>query len=81
MLVLSRAGQAAGLTFNQTSESLSALVKAGVSGEAKDRIRQPECGAFSSASGVEVEKVAEAFGKLTTDPDVGATAMARQFHT
>ncbi|EOO2969958.1 phage tail length tape measure family protein, partial [Escherichia coli] len=34
MLVLSRAGQAAGLTFNQTSESLSALVKAGVSGEA-----------------------------------------------
>ncbi len=29
MLVLSRAGQAAGLTFNQTSESLSALVKAG----------------------------------------------------
>ncbi|END1806732.1 phage tail length tape measure family protein, partial [Escherichia coli] len=35
MLVLSRAGQAAGLTFNQTSESLSALVKAGVSGEAQ----------------------------------------------
>ncbi len=29
MLVLSRAGQAAGLTFSQTSESLSALVKAG----------------------------------------------------
>ncbi len=30
MLVLSRAGQAAGLTFNQTSESLTALVNAGV---------------------------------------------------
>ncbi|WP_374707491.1 hypothetical protein [Escherichia coli] len=28
-MVLSRSGQAAGLTFNQTSESLSALVNAG----------------------------------------------------
>ncbi|GHL51455.1 hypothetical protein ECZU29_63050 [Escherichia coli] len=35
---------------------------------------------FSSASGVEVDKVAEAFGKLTTDPTSGLTAMARQFH-
>ncbi|GHK74041.1 hypothetical protein ECZU12_54520 [Escherichia coli] len=34
---------------------------------------------FSSASGVEVDKVAEAFGKLTTDPTSGL-AMARQFH-
>ncbi len=33
-----------------------------------------------SASGVEVDKVAEAFGKLTTDPTSGLTAMARQFH-
>ena len=32
MLTLSRAGQAAGLTFNQTSESLTALVNAGVRG-------------------------------------------------
>ncbi|STE76444.1 tail component of prophage CP-933X [Escherichia coli] len=32
------------------------------------------------ASGVEVDKVAEAFGKLTTDPTSGLTAMARQFH-
>ncbi|EGM8469559.1 phage tail tape measure protein, partial [Escherichia coli] len=32
-----------------------------------------------SASGVEVDKVAEAFGKLTTDPTSGLIAMARQF--
>ncbi|EIM8223289.1 phage tail tape measure protein, partial [Escherichia coli] len=32
-----------------------------------------------SASGVEVDKVAEAFGKLTTDPTSGLMAMARQF--
>ncbi|EES9288097.1 phage tail tape measure protein, partial [Escherichia coli] len=30
-------------------------------------------------SGVEVDKVAEAFGKLTTDPTSGLIAMARQF--
>ncbi|NVE54306.1 phage tail tape measure protein, partial [Escherichia coli] len=32
---------------------------------------------FASASGVEVDKVAEAFGKLTTDPTSGLMAMAR----
>ncbi|EFY6978170.1 phage tail tape measure protein, partial [Escherichia coli] len=57
MLTLSRAGQAAGLTFNQARESLAALVNAGV----------------------EVDKVAEAFGKLTTDPTSGLIAMVRQF--
>ncbi|WP_419144701.1 phage tail length tape measure family protein [Escherichia coli] len=80
MLVLSRAGRAAGLTFNQTSESLSALVKAGVSGEAQIASISQSVARFSSASGVEVDKVAEAFGKLTTDPTSGLTAMARQFH-
>ncbi|HBD5010280.1 TPA: phage tail tape measure protein [Escherichia coli] len=80
MLVLSRAGQAAGLTFNQTSESLSALVKAGVSGEAQIASISQSVARFSSASGVEVDKVAEAFRKLTTDPTSGLTAMARQFH-
>lgn len=80
MLVLSRAGQAAGLTFNQTSESLSALVKAGVSGEAQIASISQSVARFSSASGVEVDKVAEAFGRLTTDPTSGLTAMARQFH-
>ncbi|HCN6393269.1 TPA: phage tail tape measure protein [Escherichia coli] len=79
MLVLSRAGQAAGLTFNQTSESLSALVKVGVSGEAQIASISQSVARFSSASGVEVDKVAEAFGKLTTDPTSGLMAMARQF--
>ncbi|HAL0440165.1 TPA: phage tail tape measure protein [Escherichia coli] len=54
MLVLSRAGQAAGLTFNQTSESLSALVKAGVSGEAQIASISQSVARFSSASGVKV---------------------------
>ncbi|EOT5535340.1 phage tail tape measure protein [Escherichia coli] len=79
MLTLSRAGQAAGLTFNQASESLAALVNAGVrGGEQFDAINQ-SVARFASASGVEVDKVAEAFGKLTTDPTSGLTAMARQF--
>ncbi len=80
MLVLSRAGQAAGLTFNQASESLTALASAGVrGGEQFEEISQ-SVARFASASGVEVDKVAEAFGKLTTDPTSGLTAMARQFH-
>ncbi|EER0763545.1 phage tail tape measure protein, partial [Escherichia coli] len=76
---LSRAGQAAGLTFNQARESLAALVNAGVrGGEQFDAINQ-SVARFASASGVEVDKVAEAFGKLTTDPTSGLMAMARQF--
>ncbi|HEB1255741.1 TPA: phage tail tape measure protein [Escherichia albertii] len=79
MLTLSRVGQAAGLTFNQASESLAALVNAGVrGGEQFDAINQ-SVARFASASGVEVDKVAEAFGKLTTDPTSGLMAMARQF--
>ncbi|MEE6783194.1 phage tail tape measure protein [Escherichia coli B9:H18] len=79
MLSLTRAGQAAGLTFNQASESLAALVNAGVrGGEQFDAINQ-SVARFASASGVEVDKVAEAFGKLTTDPTSGLMAMARQF--
>ncbi|EHH7187666.1 TPA: phage tail tape measure protein [Escherichia coli] len=79
MLTLSRAGQAAGLTFNQAGESLAALVSAGVrGGEQFDAINQ-SVARFASVSGVEVDKVAEAFGKLTTDPTSGLMAMARQF--
>ncbi|ELT6958558.1 phage tail tape measure protein [Escherichia coli] len=79
MLTLSRAGQAAGLAFNQARESLAALVNAGVrGGEQFDAINQ-SVARFASASGVEVDKVAEAFGKLTTDPTSGLMAMARQF--
>ncbi len=80
MLTISRAGQAAGLTFNQASESLAAMVNAGVrGGEQFDAINQ-SVARFASASGVEVDKVAEAFGKLTTDPTSGLIAMAKQFH-
>ncbi|EGS8601794.1 phage tail tape measure protein [Escherichia coli] len=79
MLTLSRAGQAAGLTFNQARESLAALVNAGVrGGEQFDAINQ-SVARFASASGVELDKVAEAFGKLTTDPTSGLIAMVRQF--
>ncbi|EFV9557444.1 phage tail tape measure protein [Shigella sonnei] len=79
MLTLSRAGQAAGLAFNQARESLAALVNAGVrGGEQFDAINQ-SVARFASASGVEVDKVAEAFGKLTTDPTSGLMAVARQF--
>lgn len=80
MLVLSRAGQSAGLTFNQTSESLTALVNAGVRGGEQFEAISQSVARFSSTSGVEVDKVADAFGKLTTDPTSGLTAMARQFH-
>lgn len=80
MLSLSRAGQAAGLTFNQTSESLTALVNAGVRGGEQFEAISQSVARFASASGVEVEKVAEAFGKLTSDPTSGLAAMAHQFH-
>ena len=80
MLVLTRAGQTAGLTFNQTSEALSALVKAGARGDEQFESISQSVARFSSASGVEADKVAEAFGKLTTDPTSGLIAMARQFH-
>ncbi|HAV7522890.1 TPA: phage tail tape measure protein [Escherichia coli] len=80
MLSLARAGQAAGLTFNQTSESLTALVNAGVRGGEQFEAISQSVARFSSASGVEVDRVAEAFGKLTSDPTSGLTAMARQFH-
>lgn len=80
MLVLTRAGQTAGLTFNQISEALSALVKAGARGDEQFESISQSVARFSSASGVEVDKVAEAFGKLTTDPTSGLIAMARQFH-
>ncbi|QCH63842.1 phage tail tape measure protein [Escherichia coli] len=78
MLTLSRAGQAAGLTFNRgrvTGSPVSAGVRGG---EQFDAINQ-SVARFASASGVEVDKVAEAFGKLTTDPTSGLMAMARQF--
>ncbi|EJA4294648.1 phage tail tape measure protein, partial [Escherichia coli] len=54
MLALSRSGQAAGLTFNQTSESLTALVNAGVRGGEQFEAISQSVARFSSASGVKV---------------------------
>ncbi|MEG8824719.1 phage tail length tape measure family protein [Klebsiella pneumoniae] len=80
MLVLARSGQQAGLTFDQTSDSLAALINAGVGAGARFDELSQSVAKFSTASGIPVEKVAEAFGKLTNDPTSGLIAMAQQFH-
>ncbi|MEM0606197.1 phage tail length tape measure family protein [Klebsiella grimontii] len=80
MLVLAKSGQQAGLTFDQTTDSLTSLINAGVwAGARFDELSQ-SVAKFSTASGIPVEKVAEAFGKLTNDPTSGLIAMAQQFH-
>ncbi|HFP8699697.1 TPA: phage tail length tape measure family protein [Raoultella planticola] len=80
MLVLAKSGQQAGLTFDQTSDSLTALINAGVGAGARFDELSQAVAKFSTASGIPVEKVAEAFGKLTNDPTSGLIAMAQQFH-
>ncbi|HHG1240226.1 phage tail tape measure protein [Klebsiella pneumoniae] len=80
MLALAKSGQQAGLTFDQTTDSLTALINAGVGAGARfDELSQSVV-KFSTASGIPIEKVAEAFGKLTNDPTSGLIAMAQQFH-
>lgn len=80
MLALAKSGQQAGLTFDQTTDSLTALINAGVgAGSRFDELSQ-SVAKFSTASGIPIEKVAEAFGKLTNDPTSGLIAMAQQFH-
>jgi phage-related minor tail protein len=71
MLVLARNGQAAGLTFNQTSEALTELVNAGVRAGSRFDDMSQAVARFTDASGVPVDKVAAAFGKLTSDPTSG----------
>lgn len=80
MLVLARNGQTAGLTFSQTSEALTELVNAGVRAGANFDAMSQSVSRFTEASGVPVDKVAAAFGKLTNDPTSGLIAMAHQFH-
>ncbi|EPS4524594.1 phage tail tape measure protein [Citrobacter koseri] len=80
MLVLARNGQSAGLTFNQTSEALTELINAGVRAGANFDDMSQSVARFTQASGVPVDKVAAAFGKLTSDPTSGLIAMAQQFH-
>ncbi len=80
MLTLARSGQSAGLTFNQTSKALTELINAGVRAGAHFDDMSQAVARFTEASGVPVDKVAAAYGKLTTDPTSGLIAMARQFH-
>lgn len=80
MLVLAKLGQQAGLTFDQTSNSLTALINAGVGAGARFDELSQSVAKFIAVSGVPVEKVAEAFGKLANDPTSGLIAMAQQFH-
>lgn len=80
MLALARNGQAAGLTFNQTSEALTELINAGVRAGSRFDDMSQAVARFTDASGVPVEKVAAAYGKLATDPTSGLIAMAQQFH-
>ncbi|WP_375294014.1 phage tail length tape measure family protein [Klebsiella oxytoca] len=80
MLELARSGQEAGLTFNQTSEALTGLINAGVRGGSQfDKMSQAVAN-FTDVSGVPVDKVAAAFGRLTNDPTSGLIAMSQQFH-
>lgn len=80
MLVLAKSGEQAGLTFNQTSNALTELVNAGVRAGARFDDMSQAVAKFTDASGVPVDKVAAAFGKLTNDPTSGLIAMAQQFH-
>lgn len=80
MLTLARSGQSAGLTFNQTSKALRELINAGVRAGAHFDDMSQAVARFTEASGVPVDKVAAAYGKLTTDPTSGLIAMAQQFH-
>ncbi|APV13514.1 phage tail length tape measure family protein [Klebsiella pneumoniae] len=80
MLALAKSGQQAGLTFDQTIDSLTALINAGVGAGARFDELSQSVAKFSTASGIPIEKVAEAFGKLTNDPTSGLIAMAQQFH-
>lgn len=80
MLALAKSGQQAGLTFDQTTDSLTALINAGVGAGAHFDELSQSVAKFSTASGIPIEKVAEAFGKLTNDPTSGLIAMAQQFH-
>lgn len=80
MLTLARSGQSAGLTFNQTSKALTELINAGVRAGAYFDDMSQAVARFTEASGVPVDKVAAAYGKLTTDPTSGLIAMAQQFH-
>lgn len=80
MQSIAEAGEKSGLTFSKTSEALTALVNSGVRAGANFEDLSVSVAKFTDASGLPVEKVAEAFGKLVNDPASGLLAMAQQFH-
>lgn len=80
MLNIAAAGEKSGLTFSKSSEALTALVNSGVRAGAKFDDLTVSVARFTDASGLPIEKVAEAFGKLSSDPTGGLIAMAQQFH-
>ncbi|EFO1824952.1 phage tail tape measure protein [Escherichia coli] len=80
MQTIAAAGEKAGLTFNQTSQALTALVNAGVRAGANFEGLAISVAKFTDASGLPVDKVAEAFGRMVNDPASGLLAMAQQFH-
>ena len=80
MQTIAAAGEKAGLTFNQTSQALTALVNAGVRAGSNFDDLAISVAKFTDASGLPVDKVAEAFGRMVNDPVSGLLAMAQQFH-
>lgn len=80
MQSIAEAGEKSGLTFSKTSEALTALVNSGVRAGANFEDLSVSVAKFTDASGLPIEKVAEAFGKLVNDPASGLLAMAQQFH-
>ncbi|MDA5495388.1 phage tail length tape measure family protein [Yersinia intermedia] len=81
MLSIAASAERANITFGQASETLTALINAGVSAGSRFDLMTVAVSRFTEASGVPVDKVAAAFGKLSNDPTSGLIAMAQQFHT
>ncbi|MCZ7836035.1 phage tail tape measure protein [Atlantibacter hermannii] len=80
MLTVSKAAASAGITFSAAAGTLTALVNAGVAAGANFERLSVSITEFADKSGLEIEDVAKAFGKLTSDPTTGLIAMAQQFH-
>ncbi|MCW2484987.1 phage tail tape measure protein [Candidatus Symbiopectobacterium sp. NZEC127] len=80
MFNIATAAELSGVTFGQASAALTALVNAGVSAGARFEQMTIAVSRFTTVSGVPLEKVAEAFAKLSDDPSSGLIAMAKQFH-
>lgn len=80
MLTVSKAAASAGITFSAAAGTLTALVNAGVAAGANFERLSVSITEFADKSGLKIEDVAKAFGKLTSDPTSGLIAMAQQFH-